>query len=191
MATNDPGGGSTEARDTAWAPQQTKLLSEWGHRARAAQHAHYFLASRLRLRNLWLGIPTVVFSAVVGTSVFAALARPNAEIPPAFGAAVGVLSVMAAVMAALQTFLRFAERAEKHVVAGDWYAAIARQIDELLAFPPERRGDAREVLDGIRKEMNKASQSFPEMGEGLWHSMAKAYGVTQPAFGEEATISVP
>jgi hypothetical protein len=191
MATDDPEGAATVAQGVAWTSQQTKLLSDWGHRARAAEHAHYFLASRLRQRNLWLGIPTVVFSAVVGTSLFATLAQPNAEIPIALGVSVGLLSVVAAVLAALQTFLRFSERAEKHVVAGDWYAAISRRIDELLVFPPERRGDPREVLDGVRKEMNKASQSYPEMGERLWHAMAKAYGVTQPAFGEEATISVP
>jgi hypothetical protein len=123
--------------------------------------------------------------------LFATLANEGDVLPVAPRVLIGILSVVAAVLAALQTFLRFAERAEKHVVAGDWYAAIARQIDELLAFPPERRGDPKEVLERLRKEMNKASQSYPEIGEHLWHSMAKAYGVTQPTFGDEARVSVP
>ncbi|HSD48490.1 MAG TPA: SLATT domain-containing protein [Actinomycetota bacterium] len=185
------GGASAAVRHVRWTSDQSKLLSEWGHRAAAAQHAHYVLAARLRRSNLWLGIPTVVISAVVGTSLFATLAQEGADIPNALRAIVGTLSVLAAILAALQTFLRFAERSERHVVAGDWYAAIARRIDELAVMPPEQRGDPREVLDGIRKELNKASQSYPEIGEKLWHTMGKAYGVAQPPIGDETRVTVP
>ncbi|HEU4355981.1 MAG TPA: SLATT domain-containing protein [Actinomycetota bacterium] len=184
-------GASTAVRHARWTSEQSMLLADWGHRAAAAQHAHYFLAGRLRRSNLWLGIPTVVISAVVGTSLFATLAQEGADIPNALRAIVGTLSVLAAVLAALQTFLRFAERSERHVVAGDWYAAIARRIDELAVIPPDRRGDPREVLDGIRKELNKASQSYPEIGEKLWHTMGRAYGVTQPPIGDETRVTVP
>jgi hypothetical protein len=190
MSGGDPNT-AAKARQTRWTSEQSKLLADWGHRANAAQHAHYFLAARLKRSNLWLGIPTVVLSAVVGTSLFATLAQEGGSFPLTLRVVIGTLSVLAAVLAALQTFLRFSERSEKHVVAGDWYAAIARHIDELLAFPSERRGDPKDVLDTIRKEMNKASQSYPEMGESIWHAMAKAYGVAQPTFGEESTISVP
>ena len=90
-----------------------------------------------------------------------------------------------------QTFLRFAERAEKHVVAGDWYAAIARRIDELLAFPPERRGDPKDVLERLGKEMNKAKTATRRPVRICGIRWPRAYGVTQPTFGDEARVSVP
>src|SRR5947199_1891835 len=92
-----------------WDEHTEALLQDWHNRAAAAQHAHYLLAHRLRRRNLGLGIPAVVFSSIVGTSLFATLTRENVN--TSLRILIGCISVLAAVAAALQTFLRFAERA--------------------------------------------------------------------------------
>ena len=94
----------------SWTPKESALLSSWGRRAEAAKHAHYLLATRLRRRNLWIGIPAVVVSAVVGTSLFASLANGTEGLPVELRVVIGSLSVSAAVLSAIQTFLRFAER---------------------------------------------------------------------------------
>ena len=80
----------------------------------------------------------------------------------------------------------FAKRSEQHVQAADWYTGDQVKIDELLAFPSEDRGDPRKVLDDLRSDMNKASQTYPEIGEETWHTVARRYGVKQPPFPEEA-----
>src|SRR5947208_10376766 len=92
-----------------WNDAHDALVQDWHNRAAAAQHAHYLLAHRLRRRNLGLGIPAVVFSSIVGTSLFATLTRENVN--TSLRILIGCISVLAAVAAALQTFLRFAERA--------------------------------------------------------------------------------
>jgi len=157
------------------------LLKDWRQRTAAASEAHYKLASGLRGKNLMLGIPVVIFTSIVGTSVFATLAAPNAVIHPALKIAVGLISVAAAILAALQTFLRFGERAEKHVVAADWYAAVRRDIDQLLALSPKERGTPRSCFDRLRKQMSKVGQHSPEIGDRLWKDMAAKYGVDDPA----------
>jgi hypothetical protein len=171
---------------TGWAQTETDLVREWGKRAAAAQHAHYFLATNLRRRNLALGIPVVILSAIVGTSLFASLAASTETFPLRMRLAVGCVSLLAAVMAAIQTFLRFAERSERHAQAADWYSAIRREVDELLALPPEKRGESRRTLDGLRKEFNKAGQTYPEIGETTWHRFAPTYGVEEPVVLGEA-----
>ena len=123
----------------------------------------------------------MVFSSIVGTSLFATLADPNAVIYPAFKIAIGLISLAAAILAALQTFLRFGERAEKHVVAADWYAAVRRDIDQLLALSPKERGTPRSCFDRLRKQMSKVGQHSPEIGDGLWKDMAAKYCVYDPA----------
>src|SRR5207248_3345936 len=45
----------------------------------------------------------------------------------------GIASVVAAVLAALQTFLGLSDRAEKHRLAGAKYGALGRQLEELLS----------------------------------------------------------
>jgi hypothetical protein len=172
---------------TGWTNTETDLAHEWGTRAAAAQHAHYYLATNLRRRNLALGIPVVILSAIVGTSLFASLAASTESFPLRMRLAVGTVSLLAAVLAAIQTFLRFAERSERHAQAADWYSAIRREIDELLALPPEKRGESRRTLDGLRKEFNKAGQTYPEIGETTWHRFAPTYGVDEPiVLGEAA-----
>jgi hypothetical protein len=101
------------------------------------------------------------------------LADPEAGIPPAFKITVGSISVAAA----LQTFLRFGERAQKHVVAADWYAAVRRDIDQLLALSAKERGTPKICFDRIRKDMSKVGQQSPEIGDRLWKVMAARYHV--------------
>jgi hypothetical protein len=85
--------------------------------------------------------------------------------------------VAAAILAALQTFLRFGERAD----AADWYAAVRRDIDQLLVLSAEERGTPKSCFDRIRKEMSKVGQQSPEIGNRPWKVMAKKYGVYDPA----------
>src|SRR6476659_1977354 len=177
---------------TLWTDEETQLAHDWGQRAVAAQHAHYYLAAGLKKRNLALGIPVVIFTTVVGTSLFASMASTSSDassgssgLPGWARFAIGSISILAAVLAAIQTFLRFAERAERHAQAADWYSSIRREIEELLALPAHKRGDPKKVLDGLRKELNKAGQIYPEIGEKTWHRVADQYGVKQATFAKE------
>jgi len=160
-----------------WNERTEMLLQDWHNRAAAAQHAHYLLAHRLRRRNLALGIPAVVFSSIVGTSLFASLTRE--EINTELRIAIGCISVAAAVAAALQTFLRFAERAAQHVTAADWYAAIRRDTAQLLALPRNARGPVKAALDAVRTQMNRAGQNAPEIGDPLWVKVAKEFHIAE------------
>jgi hypothetical protein len=68
------------------------------------------------------GIPAVVLSTVVSTSVFASLLK---QPDPWLQITLGFASVAAALLASLQTFLSYSERAEKHRIAGAKYGALA------------------------------------------------------------------
>lgn len=160
-----------------WGEHAAPMLMNWRQRTAAASEAHYKLATGLRRKNLALGVPVVIFSSVVGTSLFTTLADPEAVISPMFKIATGSISIVAAILAALQNFLRFGERAERHVVAADWYAAVRRDIEQTLALSPEQRGKPEERFNHIRKEMSKIGQQSPEIGDRMWEVMAKKYGV--------------
>ena len=177
-ATNRPTNRPRAAQSQAtWGDRTESLLQDWHNRAAAAQHAHYLLAHRLRRRNLALGIPAVVFSSIVGTSLFASLTKEN--INTTLRVVIGFISVGAAVCAALQTFLRFAERAAQHVTAADWYAAIRRDTAQLLALPRTSRGPVKAALDAVRTQMNRAGQNAPEIGDPLWVKIAAEFHISE------------
>lgn len=151
-----------------WTEPVLALLRDWQERAAVSQDAHYVRSTRLSRYNLLFGIPVVVFATIVGTSVFATLQE---NVVAGWRIAVGIVSVLAAVMASLQTFLRFQERAEKHRAAAELWAAIRREIDQMLALHPEylaERSDPKAYLDQLRGRMGEVSAQSPEIGDKDW-----------------------
>jgi hypothetical protein len=162
-----------------WSTDERQLLADWTARVTAAQHAHYYLMTQLRRRNLMLGIPVIVLTAAVGTALFTSISSTDAA-PVWAKVAAGAISALAGVLAAIQTFLKFSERAEKHAVAADWLVAVRRELETVAATPEKARGNPSDVLEGLRKEINKISQTAPGIGEALWQRFAKQYGVREP-----------
>lgn len=146
--------------------EANKLLEEWLYRIRRTQQAHYEAATHFVRLNYWLGIPAIVLSAIVGTSVFATLQR---ETDTRIKIAVGIASITAAILMALQTFLHYSERAEKHRLVGVRYGALRREIEKRLAFPPARR-DLEAYLESVRIQWDKCNEDCPTVPKSIWHS---------------------
>lgn len=164
-----------ESGTGAWNADVEALLEDWRRRVYAAQSAHYASADRFRMLNYVVGVPAVIFSSVVGTALFAGLEKDS---PRTW--LIASTSILAAVLGALQTFLRFAERATLHATAADWYSAIRRDIEEILHLPVEDRGTPKDCLDEVRKEMNRAAQDSPELSARQWRRQAQRFKVAEP-----------
>ena len=169
----------------SWTLELEQLLSTWHRRMDACQHAYYLEAERYKHWHFWLGIPAVILSTVVGTAVFATLENQSVNITARV--IIALVSIAAAVLAGLQTFLRLSETAAAHAQAGDWYAAIKRDIEQLRALRRDERGSAKTCTDTLRKEMNKVSQKSPELRESLWTEISKRYGIDGAQAGGRPT----
>jgi hypothetical protein len=159
-----------------WTEAVLALLRDWQRRAAISQDAHYVRATRLTKFNIWFGIPVVALSTAVGTSVFATL---QDDVRTEVRIVVGSVSVLAAVLASLQTFLRFQERAEKHRAAAELWSSVRRDIDEMLALHPDylaERSDPKEYLDGLRRRMDEISAQSPEIGDRDWSKADRKLG---------------
>jgi hypothetical protein len=109
------------------------LAYTWHKRLRDAQIGHFQSAVLCEHRHLWLGIPTVALSAIVGSSVFATMEKGASQEAKWL---IGSLSVLAAIMTAVQMFLRHSDRAEKHRVAGANFGALKTELELRLQYPP-------------------------------------------------------
>lgn len=150
-----------------WSPEIARLLEDWWRRATASQYGHQAKADRMYLFSIVLGIPAVILSTIVGTSVFATAA--NEPVSVLWKTVVGTVSVLAAVLAAIQTYLGFSQLAEKHRVAGFRYANLRRDLTVALI----RKGPAH--IEKLRREMDKLGSEVPQIGEKQWtHSLTHA-----------------
>jgi hypothetical protein len=154
------------------AMQGQELLSavkRYRHDASVVARAHYLAWERYSRWNRLLGIPVVIMTALVGTAIFGTL-QENPE--PHWRILVGGISILATVLAALQTYLNLAEQAEKHREAGGNYAELRRKFNLLAIEMSQRGGDFDEQAITILKEivatLNEISKNSPAITDKIY-----------------------
>lgn len=117
--------------------------------------AHFNAGIRWARYHYWLGIPSVVMSALAGLAFF-----------KNYPDAAGVMSGIVAILTSLITFLKPSERSVSHKNSGDQYlllrndARVFREI-KLSAAPDEQAAiDALDEFTKRRNELNHASAQF-------------------------------
>lgn len=107
-----------------------ETFEQWQRGLRIFHRAHSRAATSFERKNIALGLPTVILTAIAGTTVFATIeSSPETWVKVLTGA----MSLAAAVLAALQTFLRYAELSERHKAAAQKYGMLRRELEEALA----------------------------------------------------------
>ncbi|KXU82111.1 hypothetical protein CI15_31505 [Paraburkholderia monticola] len=155
---------------------ETELLLKWIRRARESQMSHYDMADLLSARERGIGWLVTVLTAFVGTAVFASLSTPPVSIEMRIF--VGLVSVAAVISAALQMFLRYAERAEKHRAAGARYGAVRRRLEAVFAGD----ADAREAhyLTAIRTELDRLAEDSPNVPPRVFYRTQRTLRADKP-----------
>jgi hypothetical protein len=166
-------------------PQNTEeLLYAWLRRARESQSAHYAMANRLGRAGRWLGVPVIIITATVGTSIFVSIASEVVSVEAKI--AVGCLSVVAAVLSGLQTFFKFSERAERHRVFGARYGSARRELESLFAEGTVSREP--HYLGLLREKLNRLAEEAPHVPERVFAAAQAGAWVTpgsgQAGFGQ-------
>ena len=168
-----------------WDESIEDLFDSWYRRVAAAEHGHRLMADRMRRRHLLLGIPVVILTTLVGTSAFASISKAHGNSitflgvdPDAVLVIVGTISVLAAVLSSLQTFLRYATRAEGHRIAALRYETLRRDMATTLALPRVARGQPERVLDNIRGRMDRYAKESPTIGERTWERLSGGFGLS-------------
>lgn len=146
------------------------LLETWYKRAEACHKCHFLASHRYSRYNYWIGIPTIMFTTVVGTSIFASLSMDSRSVTATI--VIGFVSIMAAILSSLQTFLGFPERADRHRDAGIKYGTIGRKMELLL--------NENEMPDGpdavaLKKELDDLGAASPKIPLDILKSFGTLY----------------
>jgi hypothetical protein len=152
-------------------PAQTdELLIGWLIHSHKAWDRHAEAARRYARGQYALGIPSLVVSTVVGTSVFAALS--SKEVPPLW---VGLLSILAAVLAALQTFMDFGGRSDKHRDAAVKYKSSIRLLEESIVQQKHEEGLTKDEVAALRVMLDSLEESAPVVMQRVYDDVEKKY----------------
>lgn len=148
-----------------------ELLRGWLLHAHKCRDRNELASRRYEGHRSSFGIPTIALSTIVGTAVFASLDKQAGT----WGhVVIGLLSVTAAVLSALQTFFDYPERAERHRRAAAKYKAIIRELEEVLA-PDSSKAHDTAWLDTIRGQLDTLEEGTPVVAPGIYEEVEARY----------------
>jgi hypothetical protein len=126
---------------------------------------HYAASDAANRWNVLLGIPVVIVSAVVSTSIFASI---NAQPADAWKIAAGLVSLAAAALSALQTFFKFPEAGERHRMAAARFGRVRREAEvfglRYGSADAAHREAALADLEAIATKLGELDEGSPPVG---------------------------
>jgi hypothetical protein len=140
-----------------------QLLEQWHTGLRILHHAHTRAAVSFERRSRFLGVPVIIVSTAVGTSIFAGV-----ESSPTLKIIAGLLSFGAAVLSSLQATLKYPEIAVQHKAAAQKYGQLRREIEVLLAVKPEEQTKLTQSLDKFQKEWDTLDDQSPTIPQRIY-----------------------
>lgn len=117
---------------------------------------HYNARDRYANYHRNLGIIIVILSAVMGTSIYAALANSHFL---AAQVVVGVFTVAIAVLTALQTWFNFEKRALSHKATADKYLWLKKEAQRMLAY----HRDGAKPMQQLQLDIERMAQAAQEI----------------------------
>ncbi|MEO3937235.1 SLATT domain-containing protein [Dermatophilaceae bacterium Soc4.6] len=144
-----------------------QLALAWYRRARTAQIAHAHSAAQARTLFLLLGVPAVLLGVFAGSAVAADAFEDRRVV-------IGLASLLAALLTALQTFLRLDDKRLAHEIASRRFGVIRRELGEVGAIGVADLPASVQRLSVIRTDYDDVSVGSPQVSQGIWESQKAA-----------------
>ena len=152
-----------------------QLIDQWRRGLRIAHRAHYEAAKYYQRLHLTLGIPTLIISTLFGTSVFANLQYTDVAWVKF---ALAVLSLTMIALSALQTFLRYSERSERHRTAAVQLGEVRRELEQLLVFCDQHPMD-EPTMQALREKWDSIDRQAPTIPSAIYNQIEKQVGAEE------------
>jgi hypothetical protein len=142
-----------------------ELIDEWRRGLRISHRAHYEAAKYYHRQHLALTLPTVIISALLGTSVFANLQYADVAL---IKISMSILSLATVALTSVQGFLRSAERSERHKTAAVQIGEVRRALEQQLVFT--HRDEP--TIATLRKKWDAADRQAPTIPSRIYDRAA-------------------
>lgn len=140
--------------------EQKQLLKAWRDELGSMMPMHYALSAKIRLMNYVLGVPIIIIAMLVASYIFFTI---NQETAFWVKMLFGLLTLLIAILASLQTFLKYSEQAGNHRNASVRYQALFNGIDQLLVIPPKDDAALGEWCDKLRERWDALNLEAPSI----------------------------
>ena len=157
-----------------------ELLQGWLLHSHKGRDRHDAAARRLNRNRTTLGLGAIFFSTLAGLTSTSLSAMPG-EWSTWLNLGVAFCGFAAALLAGMQTFLRYEERIEKHHIAGVKYKSTIRQLELTLmgekhdACIKEDSSIKMESLEAFRKDLDGLESESPVVSGKIYERIEARY----------------
>lgn len=155
------------------------LIADWHRRCRQSQRLNYVTGNIYLKYHYIVGIVSIVLSAIVSSTFFTQINQQAVtQQAPSIAITIityagGSLSILVAILSALQTFFRFSEKSEKYKLISAKYGAIRRQLELLMTQEEISKNELERQLESIRKSMDDLAMNSLNIPERVKKAQVK------------------
>jgi hypothetical protein len=139
-------------------------------------NANWAMAQRFERRHRVLGVPVILTTTAVSTAIFGTL---EAQTALGWRVATGLVSLAAAVLAALQTFFDYSGLAQQHQVSAKGYSKLRRQLElfELRhCSEPTSRDAALQELNDLVQQLDELEAHEAAVSDVVYERIQRRHG---------------
>ena len=145
-------------------------------------YGHYQAGKHTARKHRLLGLPIMITTTVVGTSIFATVSTNPSLI---WKIIAGLISLTAAVLASIQTFFNFQEQSQKHKEAGVRYGILRRDIDLYMLKYANANQSARDQaladLKTIADRLGQLAEESPDLADSFYEQAERRFAKSPTA----------
>lgn len=145
------------------------LITTWLNGVTIAHVAHCKLSADYKQRGRMLGLIVTIISTIVGTSIFGAINLSNNQLVLAIA---GLISVMAAILSGVNTFLNYSDLTSAHYDASKKYGKLRRQIEKIKACTNDSNSLDQAIKD-IKAQWDALNEETPVIPERSYNAAQK------------------
>lgn len=150
---------STPHSTNMWTHHHDRLLKHWHKESKRYQKLHYYASDYYRRWDNYIGIPKIIISTVVGTSMFATVnTAPNTMTQVAQASVV----IFSAILSAIHQKLNYGSLSERHSQASSCYATVCMSIEKELSVKYKHRTHVDAVLSSLYSELDHLNKICPQ-----------------------------
>lgn len=138
--------------------KEEDLIQKWRCRVRCLKHAHFDSANLFGRWNGWVGGSLIFFSAA---ATMVATIHTRLRLPDTYYAVLAVLGMVITVLASLQLYFRFSERAERHRATAANYARLELEIEVMSTLDAAADGKCSTEVRALQDEWSRLTNGAP------------------------------
>ncbi len=147
-----------------------EALAAWKRRCGLTSFAHHRVQAKYHKRHLQLGVALMACTTLTGTSSFVKLMDTEN-----MGALIVVFTLLAGILAGVQTFLDYKSMGESHKAAASGWEDLRWQIERILVSTPEDQDVKPGELKVVEDSASKLRKQSPTIHNDHWNEAEKDF----------------